>query len=92
MVKIMDYLCMHTSHTHRTVPPQTSPPPSPSSAYNSPKSLYYKLLDSIMRDEDEKNHQDFGALQNILEYTLFHKSLFSLCVEIVLFSYNSQSR
>ena len=45
-----------------------------------------------MRDEDDKKNQDFGALQNILEYTLFHKTLFSLCVEIVLFSYNSQSR
>lgn len=56
------------------------------------KALFYKLLDAIMRDEDEKKNQDFGALQNILEYTLFHKSLFSLCVEIVLFSYNSQSR
>lgn len=32
------------------------------------------------------------AFQTILEYDLFHKSLFALCVEIVLFSYNSQSR
>ena len=32
------------------------------------------------------------VFQNILEYSLFHKALFSLCVEIVLFSYNSQSR
>lgn len=31
-------------------------------------------------------------VQNILEHDPLHKSLFALCVEIVLFSYNSQSR
>ena len=30
--------------------------------------------------------------QTMLEYELFHKALFTLCAEIVLFSYNSQSR
>ena len=33
-----------------------------------------------------------SPLQTMLEYELLHKSLFALCVEIVLFSYNSQSR
>ena len=33
-----------------------------------------------------------SLLQTMLEYELLHKSLFALCVEIVLFSYNSQSR
>lgn len=33
-----------------------------------------------------------SSLQTMLEYELLHKSLFALCVEIVLFSYNSQSR
>jgi len=54
-------------------------------------SLYYKLLAAIVRDEENKN-PDIGQLQTMLEYELLHKSLFALCVEIVLFSYNSQSR
>lgn len=33
-----------------------------------------------------------SPLQTMLEYEMLHKSLFALSVEIVLFSYNSQSR
>lgn len=33
-----------------------------------------------------------SLLQTMLEYEMLHKSLFALSVEIVLFSYNSQSR
>ena len=55
-------------------------------------SLYYKLLHGIVQDEVEEKKCSISTLQSMLEHELFHKSLFALCVEIVLFSYNSQSR
>ncbi len=38
------------------------------------------------------SHHLFPSPQVILEYNLFHTSLFALSVETVLFSYNSQIR
>ena len=33
---------------------------------------------------------DYIYWQNLLEQDVFHRSLFSICLEIVIFSYNSQ--
>lgn len=61
------------------------------------QNLYYKLLSAVGNDEDRK--MSFGnvltrstSLQSMFEHDLFHKSLFALCIEIVLFSYNSHSK
>ncbi|KAL5467024.1 hypothetical protein EMCRGX_G031191 [Ephydatia muelleri] len=59
------------------------------------QSLYYKLLEGIVSDEEKKKTTDTrgtSTLQAMLEYEVFHKSLFALCVEVVLYSYNCQSR
>ena len=55
-------------------------------------SLYYKLLLGVVRDEVEVKKVSVTTLQIMLEHELFHKALFALSTEIVLFSYNSQSR
>ena len=55
-------------------------------------SLYYKLLLGIVQDEVEVKKCSITTLQIMLEHELFHKALFALSAEIVLFSYNSQSR
>lgn len=55
-------------------------------------SLYYKLLLGIVQDEVEVKKCSITTLQIMLEHELFHKALFALSMEVVLFSYNSQSR
>ncbi|CAI8028338.1 Retinoblastoma-like protein 1 [Geodia barretti] len=55
-------------------------------------SLYYKLLLGVVRDEAEVKKVNVTTLQIMLEHELFHKALFALSTEIVLFSYNSHSR
>jgi retinoblastoma-like protein 2 len=55
-------------------------------------SLYYKLLLGVVRDEVEVKKVNVTTLQIMLEHELFHKALFALSTEIVLFSYNSHSR
>jgi len=48
--------------------------------------LYYKLLEKILFTEKAKNK----PLTNLLDQELFHQALFACCLEIVIFSYNSQ--
>lgn len=48
--------------------------------------LYYKLLETILFTEKAKNK----PLGNLLDQDLFHQALFACCLEIVIFSYNSQ--
>ena len=48
--------------------------------------LYYKLLEDILYSEKEKKK----PLANLLEQDIFHQALFTCCLEIVIFSYNSQ--
>ncbi len=48
--------------------------------------LYYKLLEAILYSEKEKKK----PLGNLLEQDIFHQALFTCCLEIVIFSYNSQ--
>ncbi|XP_029464412.1 retinoblastoma-like protein 2 isoform X2 [Rhinatrema bivittatum] len=47
--------------------------------------LYYKVLDSII--EQERKHLGDLDLSGILEQDLFHRSLLSCCLEIIIFSY-----
>lgn len=53
------------------------------------ESLYYKSLETIMLAEKKRvpNNFDFKGL---LEQTMFQKTLFACCLEVVIFSYNSQ--
>ena len=46
----------------------------------------------MVRDEAEVKKVNVTTLQIMLEHELFHKALFALSTEIVLFSYNSHSR
>uniref|UniRef100_A0A8D8SBL7 Retinoblastoma-like protein 1 n=1 Tax=Cacopsylla melanoneura TaxID=428564 RepID=A0A8D8SBL7_9HEMI len=48
--------------------------------------LYYKLLESILIDEQKKPAYDLNIL---LSLRLFHETLFACCIEIVIFCYNS---
>ncbi|XP_056405342.1 retinoblastoma-like protein 1 isoform X5 [Hyla sarda] len=49
--------------------------------------LYYKVLESIVLQETKRLHgKDLTAL---LEQEIFHKSLLTCCLEIVLFAYSS---
>ncbi|KAI5708300.1 hypothetical protein M8J77_020099 [Diaphorina citri] len=50
--------------------------------------LYYKLLESILADEQKKPAYDFNVL---LSLQIFHETLFACCIEIVIFCYNSNS-
>ncbi|ELT96854.1 hypothetical protein CAPTEDRAFT_120947 [Capitella teleta] len=47
------------------------------------ESLYFKALENVMKNEMKRK-------QNLLEQDIFHRSLFASCLEIVIFSYNSQ--
>ncbi|CAB3999055.1 retinoblastoma 1, partial [Paramuricea clavata] len=51
--------------------------------------LYYKALESIARSE-KKRLQTQLDLTTLLEQDVFHRSLVASCLEIVIFSYNSQ--
>ena len=48
--------------------------------------LYYKTLESILTSE-KRNNKPLG---NLLESDNFHLALFTCCLEVVIFSYNSQ--
>ena len=48
--------------------------------------LYHKLLEGILFAEQRKGK----PLGNLLEQDHFHRALFTCCLEIVIFSYNSQ--
>jgi hypothetical protein len=48
--------------------------------------LYYKLLETILASEKAKGKPH----DNLLSQDLFHQALFTCCLEIVIFSYNSQ--
>ncbi|XP_041375450.1 retinoblastoma-like protein 1 isoform X2 [Gigantopelta aegis] len=55
------------------------------------ESLYYKLLESIVLDESRRTSKDQKVdLSALLGRDVFHRSLFACCLEIVIFSYNSQ--
>ncbi|XP_028391773.1 LOW QUALITY PROTEIN: retinoblastoma-like protein 2 [Dendronephthya gigantea] len=51
--------------------------------------LYYKALESIARSE-KKRLQTQLDLTTLLAQDVFHRSLVACCLEIVIFSYNSQ--
>lgn len=53
------------------------------------ENLYYKALEDIMVLEKKKcpSKTDFTIM---LDHDVFHRSLFACCLEIVIFSYNSQ--
>ncbi|XP_071959151.1 retinoblastoma-like protein 1 isoform X2 [Antedon mediterranea] len=53
------------------------------------ETLYYKVMESIMTEE-KKRLQGKKNLGSLLEHDIFHTSLFACCLEIVIFSYNSQ--
>lgn len=48
--------------------------------------LYYKMLEAILLKEKSQNK----PLSNLLDQDIFHRALFTCCLEIVIFSYNSQ--
>ncbi|KAJ7310873.1 Retinoblastoma-like protein 1 [Desmophyllum pertusum] len=51
--------------------------------------LYYKVLESITLLE-QKRLQGHLDLTSLLEQDIFHSSLMACCLEIIIFSYNSQ--
>lgn len=53
------------------------------------QTLYFKALENIVLDEKRKLPLN-GTLSSLLEHDPFHRSLFACCLEIVIFSYNSQ--
>lgn len=53
------------------------------------ETLYYKVLENVMTNE-KKRLPPKTDLSSLLEKDEFHKTLFACCLEIVLFSYNSQ--
>ncbi|PVD21293.1 hypothetical protein C0Q70_19465 [Pomacea canaliculata] len=58
------------------------------------ESLYYKMLESIVTGEKKRLVSSLKEqkvdLTGLLGHDLFHRSLFACCLEIVIFSYNSQ--
>lgn len=59
------------------------------------ESLYFKTLEAIAEGEKQRlsaaDNKDWKThLQVLLENDSFHRSLFACCLEIVIFSYNSQ--
>ena len=53
------------------------------------ESLYYKVLENIINDE-KRRLKPGTDLSGILQQDMLHRLLFTCCLEIVLFSYNSQ--
>lgn len=53
------------------------------------ESLYFKVLENIILMERKRFHP-LTDLSELLERDIFHRTLFACCLEIVLFSYNSQ--
>ncbi|ELU08799.1 hypothetical protein CAPTEDRAFT_192080 [Capitella teleta] len=59
------------------------------------ESLYFKALENVMKNEMKRKQVKEAAgkttdFSNLLEQDIFHRSLFASCLEIVIFSYNSQ--
>lgn len=56
------------------------------------ESLYFKTLESITLDEKKRAQakEKKPDLTGVLEQDIFQRSLFACCLEIVIFSYNSQ--
>ncbi|KAL4235049.1 Retinoblastoma-like protein 1 [Mactra antiquata] len=57
------------------------------------ESLYYKTLESILTSEKRRSEickEHKGNVTGLLEHDVFHRSLFACCLEIIIFSYNSQ--
>ncbi|XP_064599560.1 retinoblastoma-like protein 1 [Liolophura sinensis] len=56
------------------------------------ESLYYKVLENILVSEKKRlqGKDPKAVLTGLLEQDIFHRSLFASCLEIVIFSYNSQ--
>ncbi|XP_061162475.1 retinoblastoma-like protein 1 isoform X1 [Saccostrea echinata] len=54
--------------------------------------LYYKMVESILFNERKRmdNKEGKAALATLMEQDIFHRTLFACCLEIVIFSYNSQ--
>ncbi|BFZ13546.1 hypothetical protein BsWGS_16586 [Bradybaena similaris] len=57
------------------------------------ESLYYKSLEAIVQGERKRltagDSKEVNLL-GLLEHEFFHRSLFACCLEIVIYSYNSQ--
>ncbi|XP_015604539.1 retinoblastoma-like protein 1 isoform X2 [Cephus cinctus] len=51
------------------------------------QTLYYKLLEMILNDE--KRRKPNCDIINLLSNEIFHRCLFACCLEIVIYSYNS---
>ncbi|XP_046842187.1 retinoblastoma-like protein 1 [Xenia sp. Carnegie-2017] len=76
--------------------PSSSRPDSPSSSkefadnrWNLALTLYYKSLEAVARSEKKRLQTQFD-LATLLDQDIFHRSLIACCLEIVIFSYNSQ--
>ncbi|KAJ8302946.1 hypothetical protein KUTeg_019342 [Tegillarca granosa] len=55
------------------------------------ESLYYKVLESVLVAEKKRHHKDTKIdLTGLLEHDMFHRCLFACCLEVIIFSYNSQ--
>ncbi|KAL5021351.1 hypothetical protein ScPMuIL_000506 [Solemya velum] len=55
------------------------------------ESLFYKVLENILLSERRRlSGNGKSGFQELVEQDLFHRSLYACCVEIVIFSYNSQ--
>lgn len=57
------------------------------------ESLYYKTLECILLGEKHRagSCKDRKAnISGLVEHEVFHRSLFACCLEIIIFSYNSQ--
>ncbi|XP_046356555.1 retinoblastoma-like protein 1 isoform X1 [Haliotis rufescens] len=59
------------------------------------ESLYFKMLENIVQGEKKRIGKDqktnpATSVQGLLEHPMFHRSLLACCLEIVIFSYNSQ--
>ncbi|CAH1277584.1 RBL1 [Branchiostoma lanceolatum] len=53
------------------------------------ETLYYKVLENIMLQE-KKRLKGKLDLVSLMEQDVFHRSLMACCLEIIIFSYNSQ--
>ncbi|XP_067002390.2 retinoblastoma-like protein 1 [Anabrus simplex] len=78
-----------THYTHQSDDQTGSPIDFAQKRLQLAESLFYKLLENILVEERNKKPPgfDFSAL---LEQDIFHQTLFACCLEIVIYSYNSQ--
>ncbi|OWF55242.1 retinoblastoma-like protein 1 isoform X1 [Mizuhopecten yessoensis] len=57
------------------------------------ESLYFKTLESVIMSEKKRRQgskEGMAAITALLEQDMFHRSLIACCLEVVIFSYNSQ--